>query len=127
MEDSTDRIHVDENDYHSLEPENYPLHEHVSHFSFGDLPQSDLRHNIRKKQQGLRHLNLAAVRGIHYVEYAIGKPSQKVRLAVSLNSDYTVFRCSAHVSGHNQFHPLIFMILDISSTHLVSFAGLCKR
>ncbi len=58
------------------------------------LPFSYENQVTEDKKSVLRHLNIVAMRGMHYVEYAIGKPPQKVKLAVNLNSDYTVFRCS---------------------------------
>jgi len=95
------RIDEDENDTHDLM--SYPQHEQTmgepSLHTESDHRQ--LRSEVKKvplPQPQLRHLNLLAVRGIHYVEYAIGKPSQKVRLALSLNSDYAIFRCSQYVS-----------------------------
>ena len=59
---------------------------------------------IEKNGNTLRHLNLLAVRGIHYVEYFVGRPSQKVKLAVSVNSDFIVFRCSSYVSCEESVH-----------------------
>ena len=45
----------------------------------------------------LRQLNIERVRGVHYVEYAVGRPQQRLRFALALNSPYTVFRCSQYV------------------------------
>ena len=44
-----------------------------------------------------RQLNIERVRGVHYVEYAVGRPQQRLRFALALNSPYTVFRCSQYV------------------------------
>jgi len=95
------RVDEDENDTHDLM--NYPQHEQMmrepSLHTQSDHRQ--FRSEVKKvplPQPQLRQLNILAVRGVHYVEYAIGKPSQKVRLALSLNSDHTIFRCSQSVS-----------------------------
>ncbi|GFH48733.1 hypothetical protein CTEN210_05209 [Chaetoceros tenuissimus] len=44
----------------------------------------------------IRKLNIERVRGVHYVEYAVGRPQQRLRFALALNSPYTVFRCSQY-------------------------------
>jgi hypothetical protein len=56
--------------------------------------RDDTDARLNNSKQVLRHLDIVAVRGIHYVEYAVGQPPQKVKLAVSMNSDFTIFRCS---------------------------------
>ena len=33
--------------------------------------------------------------GVHYVDFFFGKPAQRLKLAVSLNSDFTVFPCTS--------------------------------
>ena len=64
------------------------------------LPQHELLSrrvdawNTTSPEMTKRRMEIIAVRGIHYVEFALGKPSQMVRLAVSLNSAYTVIPCS---------------------------------
>ena len=77
----------DEND--SDDNINYPQHAQIS---IQDSEEDDLLDQTRNH----RHLNIVVVRGLHYVEYPVGKPPQKVKLAVSLNSDHTVFRCSPY-------------------------------
>ena len=55
------------------------------------IHDTDVR--LDNSKQVLRHLDIVAVKGIHYVEYAFGQPPQKVKLAVSMNSDFTILRC----------------------------------
>ena len=46
----------------------------------------------------LRRLSLA-VKGVHYAEIPVGRPPQIVKLAVSINSPYSIFPCAETVSG----------------------------
>lgn len=79
-----------------------------------------------KKSPILRHLNIVAVRGIHYVEYTFGTPPQKVKMAVAINNDYTVIRCSpdedVSVQCSNKSKPslsLLYILIYIMVSPLI--------
>ena len=63
----------------------------------------------------LRQLSIERLKGVHYVEYALGRPQQRLRFALALNSPYTVFRCSQYVRSFFldsfSFYPF-FLKLD---------------
>lgn len=69
----------------------------------------------------IRKLNIERVRGVHYVEYAVGRPQQRLRFALALNSPYTVFRCSQYVRYLLHYFLISFPFLNIDSYILNEF------
>ncbi len=67
------------------------LHEHT------DVGGDHVMGSVHSNSSQLRRLSLA-VKGAHYAEFQIGRPPQKVKLAISINSPYSIFPCSTTVS-----------------------------
>lgn len=128
----------DENDVYD-DSKNYPLNKQISQLSSNAIEEQNISTRSPgplswphanqmwdEKKGALRHLNIVAVRGIHYVEYAVGKPPQKVKLAVSLNGGFTVFRCSPYHDVSNSdllltiwesFCHLSHYVMQTSTSH----------
>lgn len=104
-------ISVDENDIDEEGGFHLPLHElsaamplastifHTYTYDksgyFGEASlHAPEKHSTNSDRQ--RRLSLA-VKGVHYVEFAVGRPLQKLKLAVSINSPYVIFPCSQSV------------------------------
>jgi len=97
-------ISVDEHDIDEEGGFHLPLHElstamplastifhgNTGHFGEASLNAPKKHSTLRDRQRQL----FLAVKGVHYIEFAVGRPLQKLKLAVSINSPYVIFPCS---------------------------------